>query len=120
MIEVAGQVVGYAEWQDVRNGEAELGIAIGESRLWGQGLAAQAGRQMLAWAFGELGLRRVWAEVHAPNLRSLALMRKLGLRASGERGQGTYQGEPATMLSFELTPEEWRAASPFPLETAPS
>lgn len=102
MIEVDGGLVGYAEWQDVQGGEAELGIAIGDSGLWGQGVGTQAGKQMLAWAFGELGLRRVWAEVHEPNARSLALMRRLGLREVSKNGTGEYQGAVVPMVQFEL------------------
>lgn len=46
-------------WQDLKDGKAELGIAIGDSGLWGQGIAAQAGQLMLAWAFEDLALQRV-------------------------------------------------------------
>lgn len=102
MIEVDGEVVGYAEWQDLAAGEAELGIAIGDSGRWGQGIAAQAGRLMLAWAFTELGLERVWAEAHAPNVRSLALLRKLGFDELGPHGEAEYQGRTVPMVQFEL------------------
>ena len=107
MIEADGVIVGYAEWQDRTEHTAELGIAIGESRLWGRGIGAQAEKLMVAWAFEELGLQYVWAEVHQPNARSLALMHKIGFRETGRQGEGDYQGRLVPMVQFELTREEF-------------
>lgn len=108
MIQVDGVVVGYAEWQAVQGDVAELGIAIGDSGVWGQGIGTAAGKLMLARAFEGLGLTRVWAEVHATNTRSLALMQKLGLREVGRAGQDEYQGEVVPLVQFELLASEWR------------
>lgn len=58
---------------------------------------------MLAWAFGPLALERVWAEVHATNPRSLALMRRLGLEEVSRSGTEEYRGQTVQMVQFELT-----------------
>ena len=103
MIEMDGQIVGYAGWQDIRDGVAELGIALGDSQVWGKGIGAVAGRLMLEWAFGSLDLHTVWAEVHEPNTRSLALMRKLGFLEVGRKGIEEYQRRMVPMVQFELS-----------------
>ena len=108
LIVLDDRAVGYAEWQVAQNSEAELGMAGGDWAVWGQGGGAQAGRLMLAWAFGELGFRRVWAEVHEPNTRSLELMRRLGFREVSRNGTGEYQGAVVRMVQFELLRGEFR------------
>jgi len=103
MIELDHQIVGYAEWQSIENGVAELGIAIGDSWVWGRGVGAAAGRLMLEWAFGSLGFQKVWADVHEPNARSLALMRKLGFTEVSRNGLEEYQGQMVPMVQFGLS-----------------
>lgn len=63
-IECEGRLIGYVALQDVNAETAEFGIAIGESGLWGQGIGQQAGKLLLSYAFHELHLKSVWAEVH--------------------------------------------------------
>ncbi|HEY1653993.1 MAG TPA: GNAT family N-acetyltransferase [Candidatus Tumulicola sp.] len=46
----------------------------------GRGYAVEAGSAVLAYAFETLGLRRVVALVHAGNARSIAVIRRLGMR----------------------------------------
>ncbi|WP_407542309.1 GNAT family N-acetyltransferase (plasmid) [Deinococcus radiomollis] len=103
MIEMDRQIVGYAEWQGIQAGVAELGIALGDSRVWGKGVGAAAGRLMLEWAFGSLDFHMVWAEVHEPNARSLALMKKLAFSEIGRKGIEEYQGQMVPMVQFELS-----------------
>jgi ribosomal-protein-alanine N-acetyltransferase len=55
---------------------------------WGKGLATEAGRALLDFGLGELGLHRVFAEAHHRNEASLSVMRKLGMRYVGEKGDG--------------------------------
>ncbi len=60
-------------------GGLELGAALWP-RYWRAGLAAEACRAVLADGFGRLALPRVLACTDAPNLRSLALIARLGFR----------------------------------------
>jgi RimJ/RimL family protein N-acetyltransferase len=46
---------------------------------WGNGYATEAGRAWLAYGFRTLGLDRIISVTDPPNLRSLAVMRRLGL-----------------------------------------
>lgn len=101
-IEYHSRLVGFVALQDLNAESGELGIAIGESGLWGKGIGAQAGRLLLAHAFEVLHLQYVWAEVHATNERSHALMQKLGFREVSREGQDEYRGEVVKMVQYRL------------------
>ncbi|MFD2609001.1 GNAT family N-acetyltransferase [Deinococcus taklimakanensis] len=106
-VEWQGRMVGYVDLAHLSAHEGEFGIGIGESDLWGQGVGRQAGRLLLQFAFEELGLERVSASVHAPNTRSLALMRRLGFRELGPGEPETYQGKLVPVIWFEIRRAEW-------------
>ena len=109
-IEWDGVMVGYADLANVeeRVGRAEFGIAVGERHLWGRGIASSAGQLMLRYAFHQLGLSRVTAQVHAPNVRSLALVRRLGFRQEGVlRRHDTYRGGVVDVIVFGLLAQEF-------------
>jgi ribosomal-protein-alanine N-acetyltransferase len=57
----------------------EVGWSIAPDR-WGEGLATEAGRASLAWAFDVAGLDRVVSYTLRDNLASRRVMEKLGLR----------------------------------------
>lgn len=102
-VEAGGRLVGFADLAHIRDGRASLGIAIGDRRLWGQGVGIGAARLMLAQAFDGLGLRSVRAQVHETNLRSLTLIRGLGFRPAGAAPEpDMYEGAPVQILHFAL------------------
>jgi ribosomal-protein-alanine N-acetyltransferase len=47
---------------------------------WGRGLATEAGRASIEWAFGELGFERVVSITTEANVASRRVMEKLGFR----------------------------------------
>lgn len=53
--------------------------------LWGRGYATEAARALLAWAFRETGLTKVFAGADAGNGASFRVMEKLGMRYDGTR-----------------------------------
>jgi RimJ/RimL family protein N-acetyltransferase len=57
----------------------EMGWTVRSDR-WGKGYATEIGRAGLAFAFGELGADSVVAFTHPHNLRSRAVMNRLGMR----------------------------------------
>jgi RimJ/RimL family protein N-acetyltransferase len=59
--------------------EIEVGWRL-RPEFWGQGYATEAGRAWIARAFRVLGAPRVISVADVPNLRSLAVMRRLGMR----------------------------------------
>jgi ribosomal-protein-alanine N-acetyltransferase len=48
--------------------------------FWGLGLATEAAREVVRYAFAELNLDRVYAGADPPNLASCRVMEKLGMR----------------------------------------
>ena len=64
--------------------DVELGYAFGRA-FWGRGLATEAGRAVLAEAFGPLGLERVVAVTMPVNLGSQRVLAKLGFVPAGRR-----------------------------------
>ena len=77
-----GEMVGHIGLKHVdrAQGEAELGYWIGRP-FWSRGYASAAGREALAFAFGALGLTRIYAHVLAHNPASARVLEKLGFAA---------------------------------------
>ena len=62
--------------------DIEIGWHLGRAH-WGQGYATEAGRALLRYGLDALGLDTVYAVVDPPNHRSLAVARRLPMRALG-------------------------------------
>jgi UDP-4-amino-4,6-dideoxy-N-acetyl-beta-L-altrosamine N-acetyltransferase len=75
------------------NRRAEYGVLIGESGARGKGLAAEASRLLLGYAFGTLGLRRVYLHVFARNADALRLYRRVGFQPEGVLRQHVRKGD---------------------------
>lgn len=56
-----------------------------EPTLWSRGYATEAARALLAWAFRETGLPRIFAGADPPNRASFRVLQKLGMRFDGTR-----------------------------------
>ncbi|MFD2829169.1 GNAT family N-acetyltransferase [Corticicoccus populi] len=72
-------------WIDLKNidsddGEAELGIVIGDRGYWGRGYASSAMKEMLHYGFNNLNLEKIWLRVDADNQRAIKSYTKFGYR----------------------------------------
>ena len=65
-----------------RFAHAEMGYWIAE-HAWGRGYATEAARVVLGYAFGPLGLHRVFAHHLARNPSSGRVLQKVGMRREG-------------------------------------
>jgi ribosomal-protein-alanine N-acetyltransferase len=76
-----GELVGCAGLRPYGNDEhiQELGFHF-RPEYWGQGLAQEAARAVIAFAFGTLALKGLFAGHHPENAASERLLRKLGFR----------------------------------------
>jgi ribosomal-protein-alanine N-acetyltransferase len=94
---------------------AMLGYAIGRAH-WGVGLAAEAARAVLDWAFSDLGLTRVWASTDSRHLRSERVMQKLGMRLEESRPSAELDraGQPHDEVVYAVTRDEWTEARATP------
>ena len=66
------------------DGKAEIGWRLAHD-AWGQGYATEAARAALDDAFGRLGMNEVLAYTGPANLRSQAVMRRLGMTREPQR-----------------------------------
>jgi ribosomal-protein-alanine N-acetyltransferase len=76
-----GELIGRAgpqyhrAWAD----DPEVGWSV-DPAWWGRGIATEAGRASVGWAFGELGFARVVSITTEANAASRRVMEKLGFR----------------------------------------
>ncbi len=75
-------VIGVIMGTDIQRLSAEIGYWLGEPH-WGRGIATEAVRQMTDYAFGELGLVRVFAMVYPYNKGSQRVLEKSGYQLEG-------------------------------------
>ena len=97
---------------DRRRGRAELGYWIGRPH-WGKGLGQEAASRLARWALDELGVEAVHASALRDNARSIALLRRLGFRDTGEGAQPFLSrgGAPMPVLLFEAGRNDLAAAA---------
>jgi RimJ/RimL family protein N-acetyltransferase len=93
---------------DWPNSHTELGIAITSPEARGQGYALEALSLVIDYAFGELGLHRIWARVIEDNIRSLHLFERLGFKKEGRlREHVLRHGAYRDMVFISLLSREW-------------
>ena len=67
---------------DTKTRTAELGYWVGR-RFWGHGVAREAARRVVSWAFANLAIDRVDAFVSIDNPASAAVLRHIGMHETG-------------------------------------
>jgi RimJ/RimL family protein N-acetyltransferase len=90
-----------------RPGDTEIGWRLDPAH-WGQGYATEAGRAWLEHGFTTLGLERIISVTDEPNVRSLAVMRRLGLSFL-ENDRIEDNGTWFDAVVYAITREEWAA-----------
>jgi RimJ/RimL family protein N-acetyltransferase len=90
------------------NDEYELGYWIGKP-FWGLGLIPEASRELLRYAFEELGMKRIWCGHYDGNVKSRRVMEKLGFiyHHTTEGIELPALGEIRTGHVLLLTKEDW-------------
>ena len=74
-----GEFVGWFSLRRTDADVAALGYRLRRA-AWGQGLATEGSRALIAKAFDELGITRVWASTYQDNIASQRVMEKSGMR----------------------------------------
>ena len=98
----------------VRDDEYELGYWIGRP-FWGQGLIPEASREMLRYAFEDLGMERVLCGYYDGNEKCRRVQEKLGF-VYQQRTEGIevkQMNEIRTGHSNLMTKERWRKVGLF-------
>jgi [ribosomal protein S5]-alanine N-acetyltransferase len=92
-------------------GRAEVGYALGHA-FWGHGYMKEALTALVDFAFGELGMRRLEADVDPRNAGSLHAVERLGFRREGVlRERWKVNGELQDSVMLGLLSHEWRTGA---------
>ena len=92
--------------------EYELGYWIGKP-YWGQGLIPEASREMLRYAFEDLGMNRIWCGYYDGNIKSRCVQEKLGFvyHHTTEGIEVKQMNEIRTGHVMLMTREQWEKVS---------
>jgi diamine N-acetyltransferase len=107
-----GVAVGNCGLFDINyvDGNAGIGITIGEKALWGQGLGTDAMFALLDFGFGQLRLERLWLEVYDFNARARRSYDKVGFKLEGvERHAVHKSGKYHDVQLMSILRDEWAA-----------
>ena len=95
---------------DYVNGNAGIGISIGEKSLWGKGYGTDAMNALLDFGFGMLRLERMWLEVYVFNKRARRSYDKSGFVLEGVERNGVFkQGRYLDVEVMSILRDEWAA-----------
>ena len=91
---------------------AEIGYTIARP-YWGQGFNLEAGELLLAFAFCELGLRRIYAQCDVANRRSYRTMEKLGMARERLIARARlHHGIPVDRYRYVIHRHDWQSRHP--------
>lgn len=95
---------------DLVNGNAGLGIMVGEPSDTGRGYGSDALRALLAFGFGRLRLERIWLDVDADNERARRVYTRVGFVEEGTLRHAMFRdGDYHDLLRMSLLRAEWVA-----------
>jgi diamine N-acetyltransferase len=93
---------------DWRSRSGEVGIFIGEKRLWNRGYGTDAMRLLLQHGFHTLNLNRIALDVYDTNLRAVRSYEKAGFVHEGRKRRAIFKdGEYIDILQMSVLREEW-------------
>ena len=97
-----------------KDDEYELGYWIGKP-FWGQGLIPEASRELLRYAFEDLGMSRIWCGYYDGNEKSRRVQEKLGFvfHHTTEGLEVKLLNEIRTGHSSLMTKERWQKVQLF-------
>ena len=107
-----GRHIGTTSLYDVRTEDrkAALAITIGEKDCWSHGFGADAIVTLLRFAFGEMGLHRVWLTTLEYNERGIACYRKCGFREEARLRQDVFRhGRYWDFVQMAILRDEFKA-----------
>jgi RimJ/RimL family protein N-acetyltransferase len=106
------RLVGFIDLEGTMfpNGDAFVGIGIGDRESWGKGYGTDAMQVILRYAFQELNLRRVSLDTFEYNPRAIRSYEKVGFVHEGRaRNFLNREGRRWDMLFMGILRQEWLA-----------
>ncbi|WPP41822.1 GNAT family N-acetyltransferase [Paenibacillus hunanensis] len=95
-------LIGYADLASIQGEAAELGIAIGDSRLWGKGLGCRAAMCIIQYASKQLKIIHFYAETDRSNIRSQKMLKKIGFEEISRSDQEQADHLKQSLIQYEL------------------
>lgn len=72
------EYIGNIQLTNIKNGEAEFHIFIGEQKYWGKGFASSATKKLLEISKSELQLSKIYLFVNLHNKQAISVYKKNG------------------------------------------
>ena len=104
---------GLVRLSDFDGEAAELTYLL-HPNAWGQGLAVRMAHTAMMICFAAGRVKTVWAGADVPNHRSVAVMKRLGMRL---RGDVQYPGGPGVEYELAVAAFAPQAVAALPVET---
>jgi RimJ/RimL family protein N-acetyltransferase len=101
-----GELVGDADFRNIRGDTAEFAIMIGPGQRQGRGLGTTAGAALHHFGFLQLGLRSVVLSVSPANHAAIKSYRKLGYEEDRSPGTAAFAEHPDD-LTMSVTAERF-------------
>jgi len=99
-IERGNKLIGYADLAHIKGNSAELGIALGDSKLWGKGIAYKSSLIMMDYAQTHLGITVFHAETHETNVRARKMLKRLSFKELSRIGSEKYLGRECRLIQY--------------------
>ncbi|WP_339251032.1 GNAT family N-acetyltransferase [Sporosarcina sp. FSL W8-0480] len=99
-VQLKDKLIGYVDLADIKNNRAELGIAIGESQLWGRGIGTSTILSFMQYASEKYGITTFDAETHEGNSRSKKMLEKIGFVEISRVGIEEYLGIDNQLIQY--------------------
>jgi ribosomal-protein-alanine N-acetyltransferase len=104
------KVVGLTTLVLRRQSQGEIGYAL-HSDYRRRGYASEAARAIMAYAFAELGLHRIYAETRADNVASWRVMERLGMRQEARFRRMVHEDDRWwDVVVYAVLADEWPTA----------
>lgn len=106
-LKTGGELIGHVALKMLDQRQAEIGFTFARA-YQGKGLAFEATCRVLDYLFTELNLHRVIAIADCENQRSVALLKRLGLRQEGHFMQNIwFKGKWGDEYLYAILKDEW-------------
>lgn len=97
-----------------------LGYWVGRA-YWGHGVATEAAGRLTSWAFANLPIDRIAAEVTVGNDASAAVLKRIGFRSTGQAMRTSLLNDaPYQVTLFEATRDDIFGKPEVPAEAIPA
>jgi RimJ/RimL family protein N-acetyltransferase len=107
-----GDLVGLCGVAVLRGAEDGEAWYLVEPERWGRGIATEALKHLLEFAFGDLRLHRIWATCLPENPASARVLEKVGMRKEGFLVKNLkIHGVWKSSSLYAILAEEWKCSS---------